>query len=377
MTELNLNEKLHIMQEYPFFISFLNHKIDQDTFLSDLNNFKEDLLQRDLNETDLNLIAQTSIQSSKRVECEGRFSGFSKHMTEALELTLEEKKTSSVTEDTLKDAFDLIKKEALCSDPNDPYFHSTVDILRPNPLPPDQNTAYLYTVPFIPRILKTHPILPLKYCETLGAKGNLLHHLSNWHFRFDICKVLGIRLSEKIIGIKKKKNTRQVKKGKPQPIQLDPEKTSLAGYKLRTKFGLGRGFFNIVVPDAPFSIEVLDHSGKISLLIGFWYKNEIIEGSSKNIFVISQIQQPTGTSRPGQKQGSHLGIVGMEIGKIVAKALGFDVIQTYSAEKHPMFLQYPKRKPKMKGEFRGYYDSSAKALGFNGSRTTFYTLNLN
>ena len=316
-------------------------------------------------------------EGSRVIKCEGRFNELTFNLNTALDLVFpaDSRLEGIVTVKALQEATELVSDQLESFDLKDPYFQSNLDILRPNSLHTDEG-AYVDLVPLVSRIYKLEDGLLEAYARRLGAKGHLAGILGRWNQGLDLDSELELGQETKRIAIRKEKVSEheKVKKGREQPIRLSPDRVSLKGYSLKTKFGIGRTDSDVVVPDVPYSIELFDRAGKQALLVGFWYKNNpSAKGNEKDIMVISQIQKPQVARLPGKEQGSQMGVVGMQLAELVAKAMNFGVIQTYSAEKHPMFMQYPERKPKMKGEFRGYYDTSAKALGFDGSRSTFYT----
>lgn len=309
----------------------------------------------------------------RTIKCEGRFNELTGELNTALDLVLspEERLGSTVSCSSLNSADGLIADRLEALDAKDPYFQSNMDILRPNTLRID-GEAYMDLVPLVSRIYKLEDQLAKKYAVRLGAEGRIADVLGSWNKGLDLESMLGLGLDSKLIAIKKEtvKDHEKSKKGHEQPIKLSPEKASLKGYSLKTKFGIGRTDSDAVVPDAPYSIELYDPDKRLSLLVGFWYKSDPME--KKDIMVISQIQQPQKAQLPGDEKDPQMGIVGMEIAELVARQMGFGAIETYSADRHPMFMQFPDRKPRMKGEFTGYYDSSAKALGFTGTRSTYY-----
>ncbi len=305
----------------------------------------------------------------RTIKCEGRFNELTGELTEALELLLPPGLSRSVTPKELRDAYFLIANRLETIDPLDPYFQSNMDIIRPNSLHADAD-AHIDLVPLISRAFVMEESLPRGYLERQNCGSRMAGLLGKWHKGLDLEEELDLDLDSRRIAIRKEtvKDHEKAKKGYEQPIRLAPDRAPLRGFSLRTKFGIGRTEADAVVPDAPYSIELFNPDKKPSLLVGFWYKHDPME--KKDVMVISQIQQPQKAQLPGND--SQMGIVGMEIAELVARQLGFGAIETYSADKHPMFMQFPDRKPRMKGEFTGYYDSSAKALGFTGTRSTYY-----
>jgi len=231
----------------------------------------------------------------------------------------------------------------------------------------------------VPLVIRNHDITPsmvTDYAIRINAKPNKLMTLSEWNSNLCLEDELNIDLCSRYIGIKKEKKdpAKQSKKGCEEPICLSDEKVSLSGYSLKTKFGIGHRDGDQVVPDAPYCIELYDPDNKLCLMVGFWYKYDA--AIDKDTMIISQIQQPVGSVIPGKDLGAQLGIVGMEIARLVAKEMKFDEMATYSGKTHPMFQQYPERAAQFRGDFISYYDASAKALGFTGSRSTSYIKDL-
>lgn len=314
----------------------------------------------------------------RNIKCVGRFKDLTGELTTALEIASIE---NIVTEQSLKDVYLLINSSFKNMDVQDPYFNSSTDVLRPQPkfTASEGISEYIELVPLISREFKMDGQLVRNYAKALGAKDQLEEILGSWQNCLDLNKTLGLRLSERKIAFKREDvpQHKLAKKGQEQPCPLSAERASLDGYSLRTKFGVGGTDVDAVVPDAPYGIEVFDPQERLCLLVGFWYKQvENAGGQLEDAIVVSQIQQPQKANLPGADKGAQMGIVGLELAKIVAAGLGVKQVQTYSAETHPMFSQYPERKCRMKGEFTGYYDTSAKALGFQGSRSTFYTLKI-
>lgn len=305
----------------------------------------------------------------RNIKCSGRFKDLTDELSDALPLVANGK---NINEQVLKETHSFLKDSLAGYDTTDPYFCSQVDVLRPQPQI-DENT-YRELVPLISRQFDLDDSLANMYASRQGAKGKIAQILGDWKNVLDLDDLLNLRLSERSIPFKRGEVPRHElkKKGQEQACPLSSERTNLTGYSLRTKFGIGGTENDAVVPDAPYSIEVFDSRENLCLLIGFWYKHNNLEDT----LVISQIQQPQNANIPGKNAGAQMGIVALEIAKIVASAMGIKTIQTYSADKHPMFLQFPERKARMKGEFTGYYDTSAKALGYEGTRSTYYTLKI-
>ena len=309
-------------------------------------------------------------QENRKIDCLGRFSDLTSKLEEALSVV---STSPQVSFQNLKDAYTLLEPDLSVFDPLDPYFNSSTDLWRPKPIA-DTN-AHLDLVPLTRRPLEDS--LPLLYAERVDAPRATANVLGNWHKKLDLNTALGLRLDDKLVAYRREKGQSvRIGKGKEMPVQLSKDRASLRGYTLRSSFGLGPAEGDVVVPDAPYTVSLIDPEGKLALVTGFLYTRANTLGTGPiDTMVLGQIQQPRGANIPGNENGQ-LGIVGHEIAKLVAKGLGLQAIQTYSAERHPMFYQHPERKAGMKGEFKGLYDASAKALGFQGSPSTNYALHL-
>ena len=285
---------------------------------------------------------------------------------------------NTVSEEHLRNAYQLIGlDDLLAQDAQDPYFNAHQDALR-QPIPAvsldDDHEAHLELVPLVSRTYHLDQRLVDDYLARQRAHGHVAAALSRWPEVLDVEQDLGLRFHDRVIGIKKGKDGRKVKKGQEQPISLDPARASLDGYMLRTKFGIGKVEADLVVPDAPFALELYDSREHLGLTIGFWYQHDpSASGKNQHKMIVAQMQQPRDAHIPGEDQGAQMGIVGLEIAQLVAKHIGMGIVQTYSAETHPLFVQHPDRKERLKGPFVCLYDSSAKALGFTGTRSTHYT----
>lgn len=298
------------------------------------------------------------------IDCEGRFHELGDLVADSID-ALRGNDNSPVDTDTLKDVSFILGDEMNAVDVFDPYFSSSLDILREN-IEVDDSLAL---VPIVARRMPIDKVSIVDYIQSLKSDYEVENSLSQWVWGSNnLNKNFDLRLEDRSIGIKKE----TIGQGKKARIGLSDIRANMHGYGLRSSFGIGKGDNNSVVPDAPFSIDLIGRDGKLALKVGFWYKRDPTLEGNQNVMVVSQIQQPRGTLLPGHDLDSQMGIVGMEIAQIVARAMGFGTMETYSADKHPMFMQYPDRKKQFKGEFKGYYDSSAKALGFKGTRTTWY-----
>jgi hypothetical protein len=309
------------------------------------------------------------------VNCKGRFMGLTGLVTTALE-TLEPTR-GIVTTPVLREAYRIIGLEDLTSqDHQDRYFNGHKDVLRPcvQALSLDQDPeAYLALVPLVSRAFSIDQSLVDGYVARQGGTSRVAQVLGKWHQSIDLDQELRLGMDEHVIGIKKGKPTSPTKGNSEPGICLDPARVSLEGFSLRTKFGIGKVETDLVVPDAPFCIELYDLQERLGLVVGFWYQRDVTQtGKYQHKIVVSQIQQPQGAHLPGEKQDSQMGIVALELATMVARHMGVGSIRTYSAETHPLFLQHPERKGHLKGEFVCLYDSSAKALGFDGTRSTSY-----
>ncbi|HYD03556.1 MAG TPA: hypothetical protein VEC16_04610 [Alphaproteobacteria bacterium] len=338
-------------------------------------------------------------QKQKINWCEGRFQETRISLGYALDLvTVEESGKSGkkfervngrkkIDDIILKEVHEIMSNELYIHDVRDPFFDSSYDVLRNMPQRKDAD-AYADLVPLVAKYYSIDDGVKQTYLSRLNIPNVNLALLSRWiggqdtpKGTLDLELALDIDLKTKYISIKKNKilDHEKAKKNKEQSISLCPEQVPLKGYKLRTQFGIGcsEQHDDLVVPDAPFGIRLYNSHDELVLHLGFWAKND--PADNKSNFILSQMQQPSqikGPNIPGKECGAQLGIVGLEIAELVAREMGFDKISTYSAEKHPMFMQYPDRKPQFKGGFTEYYDSSAKALGYKGSRSTFYVKNL-
>ncbi len=304
---------------------------------------------------------------AEKIKCKGRFSDLTTLLNDALTIVKSENnRTIAVNEPDLSSACALIRDDIPNTDPKDPYFDSNVDILRDN-IPSSGDNAVIHTVPLVSRVFSLNDELASKYARVIRSdNGNSepdapFVYLADWHKRLNLTRILQ---ESRGISIKKSHSC----KGR---ITLDDATVDLKDYKLFTKFGIGRTETDLVVPDAPYSLELYDPKGNMCLLVGFWYQTR---SDGQRSMVVAHIQSPKGAELPGSDQGSQMGIVGLALAKIVAPKLGFDLVETYSAERHPMFKQFPDRKDRMKSQFVCIYDSSSKAHSGEGSRTTSYKI---
>lgn len=284
------------------------------------------------------------------IKCEGRFGDLRTFLyEEAMPAVLGAK--TKIERTDLRDMWELIEGDIPSKDPRDPYFNSRVDTLRRQP-----SHDYLGLVPLIAHSEQFHldEELVRDYALSMGNHAALADKLAAMNSQ-------PRRLLHDIGGREERK------------IQF-PDGGSLAGYVVAGNFGIGT-----VSPggvqgggirsDSPFLIEVYKtvRAGGQDLVavVGYWPQD--------NAMVVSQMQSCRNAQFP---EDLKFGVACLHTAEVVARAMGFREIATYGAREHPMFKEHPDSWRQIGADFVCMYDSSAKRLGFNGSRGSHHAKSL-
>jgi len=276
----------------------------------------------------------------KHVKCPGRFSQLREHLFDApAELVLEDR--TAVTPDDLGQLWDFIKDDVYGFDARDPYFSSKVDTVRRAPA-----EDALALVPLFPSTFTPSSGLYQTYALTQGVNLRISSYLEKMARQGD-------RFFVDVLG------------KEPRDIML-PNGQNLAGYNIRANVGIGTLSDGGVSgggirSDSPFLLEVHKrerHGEKnLAAVIGFWAQDDTM--------LVSQMQSCRNASLPSE---TPFGVACLRIAEKAANAMGFRRIQLYNARSHPLFIEHPDNWSQLSSDFVAQWDSSAKKLGYSGSR---------
>jgi len=284
----------------------------------------------------------------KIVKCEGRFHEFRDSLyTDAFPLVLGD--SSVLSEDALKEVWELVKEEAPYFDSSDPYFNASVtshgkrDTLRKVP-----TQSHLSLVPLIesPALSVEDAKLITNYALGMGNNEKISKSLADF--------------------VEHPRNYLETSLGRsPSSIRL-LEGKNLAGYIISADYGVGTivsggAGGGGIRADSPFLLGVYEqpHRGELNLaaVIGFWAQD--------NNMLVSQMQSCGNGHFPSETK---FGTSALSVAEAVAKEIGFNKILTYSARNHPVFVEHPEDWGQFGEDFVCIYDNSAKKHGFNGGR---------
>ena len=305
---------------------------------------------------------------TKQSKCKGRFPEARTLLGEAAELIkINENQISIDSIDDLLSVLSLAGENDMLYDVDviDPYFNGRTDKLRADPVMADYDKNFGHAlIPLLARELSEKGMyiadnLLDDYPRIFGTLENTVNGLRLFHKnRKDLSKQLGIDLAKIAFPVKG---------------DFSGATTTISDYHLEGHFGIGGTGNAPVVSDCPYLIHLVSNENKgaeepekVSLGIGFWYNPD-------NTLLVAQIQNAHNAKLP---ENIHMGVLGLHIATHVARKLGSKAIRTYSARNHPYFIQYPHAKQKLEGEFKCYFDNSARALGWSGTHGEYYELNL-
>lgn len=300
----------------------------------------------------------------KQIKCEGRFHEIREHMGIGIELLMEaDPLYRFIRTRDLEELLDLLDQQKfITSDSGDPYYGNVRDTLRANPAEIFAGNRFpLSLVPLIApdtegtANLVVSNALHLLYAQQFGTSENVFQNLLPYSGDRDYTNEGVERLDREL-----KINMSNI---------IVPTKGSghvpLSGYKLAAGFGVGPNGLGTLVYDTPYHIELHVQDSKADPLayrtkesgvlgIGFWL-------NPGDEMLVAQIQPMRGGKLP---EGVELGVAGLYIAEVVARASDFKRITAYAARSHPQFLMHPGSERQMMAAFRQDWDHSAKKLGY-------------
>lgn len=295
--------------------------------------------------------------------CPGRFPELRVRLAETTALLADDGLTKLASLEDLSDLVGLTgMAEIISSDQKDPFLYNRGDLLRTDPIMGDPENIPVSILPLIYKDLSSKGVhvseeLLEKYPKLYGALEVNINGLRLFHKgRRDVSDQLGIDLGK---------------------IHLPTENgyQTLSGYHLEGDFGIGGTGDKQLVSGSPYMIYLVkngkksadsEHDGKLILGVAFWC-------NADNTMLIPQIQEVRGADLPG---GVYNGVAGLKIAEHVARKIGFDRIQAYSAKNNPMFLQYPAKNNNAISALKQTFNKDAKTLGWNGTKGEYFELNL-
>ncbi len=271
----------------------------------------------------------------RTVKCEGRFPELREYIFgDPIDMILEGRTLVSPSE--MRGLWELIGGDVFSYDPKDPYYASTLDRPRKQPEVTANSLVPLFSDDFVlERGLVT--VYGLEQKVPIEIAG-LLETLSREGDRF-VVETLGIE-TDKIVF---------------------PNKKNLEGYVVHTGFGIGslseggvRG--GGVRSDAPFLVEIHRKVAKnelnLAAVLGFWAQNKTM--------LVSQMQPCRNAELP---EGVSLGIGCLVTGEHIARKMGFEEIEVYTAKSHPTFRTHPQGWAQYGAEFVKNSDDAVKIIG--------------
>ena len=283
-------------------------------------------------------------KKERAVKCEGRFGSIRDYLYDQVMPVVMEGRCLVTTQD-LKDIWELAEDELRARESRrDPYFYSSKDSLRLSP--PE---SYLSLVP----LLEAPSHMPdsesvTRYARAVGCGDELAKKLF----------LMRIGTNDFLTNVLSRET---------KDIYL-PSGGDLRGYRIAAHGGIGTissggTSGGGIRSDSPFLLEVYRDSqeknrrGESNLVgvIGFWPQNDSM--------LVSQMQSCRNAHYPSQEK---FGVASLHIAETIAKWIGFEKIQAYSAHNHPLFLEHPDSRAQLMGEFRCMWDTSAHKLGFEG-----------
>ncbi len=282
--------------------------------------------------------------SLKVVKCEGRFSALREFIfRDAVPLVLNER--TNVTEEDISNIWSLLEEDLWNDSLQDPYFESSLDEPRRNP-----NPNYLSLIPFFPSDKYTlEPKLLRDYAVSMGVSPKIAEILSTMqsHKRDFYTEILG---------------------KDPRNLSL-PNGANLQGYQIWANTGIGSlcqgGYLRGGIrSDAPFLLEIRKRIPKsletnLAAVVGFWPQGDSI--------LIAQMQSCKNAQLPEEVP---FGVTGIMVAEKVARTIGFEKIQVYTARANPIFIEHPETWERLSKDFVAMWDGSVKKVGgYLGSRS--------
>ena len=273
----------------------------------------------------------------KEVKCEGRFSEFRNYLFGMpIEMILEGGR-ETVQMDDLSKLWDLISSDIYNYDTRDPYFASHYDPARKIPAEHPYSLVPLFPSPDY----ALAPNLVQLYALSLGVP---------------------FVLAEKLEGMARLPERFLLEEIHLEPKNIHfPNNATLHGYDIHTHFGIGTISLGGIAgggirSDAPHLLEIYRREDRgqrnLAVVIGFW-----VQGKD---MILAQIQPCRNANFP---KGVSLGIGAIVTAEHVARKLGFEKIQVYTAINHPHFKSDPSAWSRMGEEFRNSGDQTIGSLG--------------
>jgi len=287
----------------------------------------------------------------RKIKCPGRFQNLREYLyNDVLPIVVEGR--TLITEEDLKNAWELMKDDIWNFGQKDPYYNSQTDSLRKQP-----NLDYLSLVPLI-----ESPAYSLErgcindYSLSMGNDGEVSKKLES--------------MSENPLRF-----FREILRREPKTVVFPHSNNkNLVGYIITADTGVGtvtRGGIlgGGVRSDSPFILGIHHQEGRSELnlasIIGFWAQD--------NKMIVSQMQSCKNARLP---EGVKFGEACLYLAEIAAREMGFKVISTYNARDHPIFKEHPDDWKQFGRDFVCMYDNSAKKLKYDGSRNSHHSLSL-
>lgn len=287
--------------------------------------------------------------NQRAIKCPGRFSELREHLhNEAVPLVLEDR--TNVHESSLREMWDLVRDEVFHFDVKDPYYtqpEAKKDSLRKEP-----NLDYLSLVPLFPSTFHFADDLIQKYVASMGNTSDIATLLAK-------------------MADKPRRFCQGVLERSPSDIVF-PGGKKLVGYEIAANVGIGSTSEGGrsgggIRSDSPFLLEVYKVENRttgernLAGVLGFWPQD--------NQLLVSQMQSCKNARLP---EGLPFGVVMLKMGETAAYLMGFKRMIVYSAREHPIFHEHPNNWSQLGKDFVCQWDSSAKKLGYVGSRSGHY-----
>ncbi len=279
------------------------------------------------------------------VKCEGRFSQLRQYLYEhAFPLALGDR--TLVKKEDLENVWNLVKDDVFNFDLKDPYYESRID-LRKKP-----NLDFLSLVPLIETP---------SYGLEKGLVGQYALSQGNSPRASDMLE----KMNDKPL-----KFFREILKRETKNMIFPRTNKNLSHYLISADIGVGtliEGGFSGggIRSDAPFILGINHVEGRsernLAATIGFW--------AYDNTFLVSQIQSCRNAKLPEEVK---FGEACLYVAEVAAREMGFNKIATYSARKHPIFMEHSEDWKQMGPDFVCMYDNSSKKLGYDGSRKDYH-----
>lgn len=210
------------------------------------------------------------------------------------------------------------------------YFFYPTHGVRPNPLNGESSFRTILSPFLVPRIGEGRAMESYSRGE---VKTELLEKIPNFEDRY-----LSFGIGQEISSYRKR------------------------GLKINTPGNVG------TIQDAPFAISKYDSEGNLGLTVGFWYDPK------RGHIVVSQIQGNKSSNLVIEeaKNGVTLGKQGLNLLETVLPYFPQTRTIFYKADYHPMFVQFPDRKGRLKGIIKSTYDGTCRKENFERDKHTFF-----